>query len=94
IIDPGIGFGKTLEQNYTILARLSRLSMFGCPILLGLSRKSMIGKVLGADMDGRLIGTVSANVIGLAAGARVLRVHDVVEHVEAIKIFTTMEAVR
>ena len=54
----------------------------------------MIGKVLGADMDGRLIGTVSANVIGLAAGARVLRVHDVVEHVEAIKIFTAMEAVR
>ncbi|MCA8881241.1 MAG: dihydropteroate synthase [Rhodobacteraceae bacterium] len=94
LLDPGIGFGKTIAQNYTILAHLRRLSVFGRPILLGLSRKRMIGHVLDTDIDGRLIGTVAANVLGLAAGARVLRVHDVAEHHDAIRIFKANEAAK
>lgn len=94
ILDPGFGFGKTLEQNYAVLARLDRLAALGRPILLGLSRKRMIGHVLNAEVDARLIGTLTANILGLAHGARVLRVHDVGEHVDAVKIYGAMEAAR
>ncbi|MGL4309449.1 MAG: dihydropteroate synthase [Paracoccaceae bacterium] len=87
ILDPGIGFGKTLAQNYACLAGLDRLTVFGRPLLLGLSRKRMIGEVLNADIPARLTGTLAANVLGLVRGARILRVHDVPEHVEALKIF-------
>lgn len=92
LLDPGIGFAKTVPQNYQILAGLNRFHQFGRPILLGLSRKRMIGEVLQAEVDARLTGTLSANMLGLANGANVLRVHDVPEHVEAIKIFNATEA--
>lgn len=94
ILDPGIGFGKTLAQNYACLAHLRRLEAFGLPILLGLSRKRMIGHVVDAEVDSRLVGTLAANVLGLANGANILRVHDVSEHVVAIRIFNAMGAAK
>jgi dihydropteroate synthase len=94
VLDPGFGFGKTLEQNFAVLGQLERLTVFGRPILLGLSRKRMIGAALNTDVKDRLFGTLSANAIGLANGARVLRVHDVCPHADAIKIYNAMEATR
>jgi dihydropteroate synthase len=92
LIDPGIGFGKTFEQNLTAIRRLGALADYGLPVLLGLSRKRFIGQITGADTGNRLSGTLAANLAGLARGARVLRVHDVAPHVEAIKIHLAVEA--
>lgn len=94
ILDPGIGFAKTVDQNYDILANLDDLKKIGYPILLGLSRKRMIGDVLNAKMNERLTGTLAANVLGLRHNADILRVHDVAEHIQAVKIFQKMEAAR
>ena len=77
IIDPGIGFGKTLEQNLEIIRRLAELKPLGRPILLGTSRKSMIGLVLDLPVDRRLFGTAATIAIGIANGADIVRVHDV-----------------
>ncbi len=79
IIDPGIGFGKTLEQNLEIIRRLAELKVLGKPILLGTSRKSMIGLVLDLPADRRLEGTAATVAIGVAHGADIMRVHDVRE---------------
>ncbi len=86
ILDPGFGFGKTLEDNYAILATLDRLGALGLPVLAGVSRKSMITGVLGVSTDDALNGTTAANAIALARGAAILRVHDVREAVECVKI--------
>lgn len=86
IIDPGIGFGKRLEDNTKIIRDLYKLKIFGLPILLGLSRKSFIGKILNTEVDARLVGTIAASVISLTKGGNILRVHDVKETIEAIKI--------
>ena len=86
IIDPGFGFGKTLEQNYELLSNLSKYKKFGFPILAGISRKSMINKVLNTKPETALNGTTAANTIALMNGADILRVHDVMEAIEAIKI--------
>lgn len=91
LIDPGIGFGKTFEQNLTSIRRLAELKTHGLPILLGLSRKGFIGRITDAEVDKRLSGTLAANMAGLARGARVLRVHDVLPHVEALKIHQAVE---
>ncbi len=77
IVDPGIGFGKTWQENLVILRRLARLRELGRPILIGPSRKSFIGRVLGTDVEGRLEGTAAAVAIGIANGADLVRVHDV-----------------
>jgi dihydropteroate synthase len=77
IIDPGIGFGKSLEQNLEILRRLAELKQLGRPILLGTSRKSMIGLVLDLPVEKRLLGTAATVAIGIANGADIVRVHDV-----------------
>ena len=77
IIDPGIGFGKTLEQNLELVNRLAELKALGKPILLGTSRKSMIGMVLDLPADKRLEGNLAATAIGIANGADIVRVHDV-----------------
>lgn len=91
LLDPGIGFGKTPEQSLTCLNRLDELGdWFGLPVLLGLSRKRMIGHVLDVPVEKRLTGTLAANMIGLARGANVLRVHDVAEHVQAVRMFTAV----
>jgi dihydropteroate synthase len=86
IIDPGFGFGKTLEHNYRLLANLSAFGMLGLPVLVGVSRKSMISKTLGVSVDQTLNGTTALHVIALLNGARILRAHDVREAVEAVRI--------
>ncbi len=86
IIDPGFGFGKTLEHNYQLLADLDYFRMFELPVLVGFSRKSMISKVLGVPPAEALNGTTVLNTIALTKGADILRVHDVKEAREAIKI--------
>jgi dihydropteroate synthase len=77
IVDPGIGFGKTAEQNLMVLHDLARLRVLGRPILLGTSRKSMIGKILDLPVDERLEGTLATTALAVAAGADIIRVHDV-----------------
>mgnify|MGYP000592533631 CR=1 FL=1 len=79
IIDPGIGFGKTVEHNLFILKNLKELRVLGRPILIGVSRKSFIGKVLNLPLEERLPGSLAATCIGLVGGARVVRCHDVKE---------------
>lgn len=90
IIDPGFGFGKTLEQNYELLAKLEDFSIFGLPVLVGVSRKSMIYNLLGTNPQGALNGTTAANTIALMKGADILRVHDVRAAAEAVKIVTAL----
>ena len=84
IIDPGIGFGKTFEDNYAILEALPRFRELGYPVLVGLSRKSLIGRLYGDDSD-RLPATLALNAIAAYRGADIVRVHDVKEHVLAMK---------
>ncbi len=86
IIDPGFGFGKTVEHNYTLLSRLDEFVKTGYPVLAGLSRKSMINKVLGTRPAEALNGTTVLNTIALMKGAGILRVHDVAEAVQAVKL--------
>ncbi len=92
IIDPGFGFGKTLEHNYTILRNLETFKLLEMPILVGLSRKSMIYKPLQITPKKALNGTTILNSIALQKGASILRVHDVKEAVEAVKIFELYSA--
>lgn len=87
IIDPGFGFAKTCEQNYQLLKELSYLSVLDAPVLVGVSRKSMIYKLLETDPEHALNGTTAVNTLALMGGASILRVHDVKEAVEAVKIF-------
>ena len=86
IIDPGFGFSKTLDQNYELMAALRGFSVFELPLLVGISRKKMIANLLGTDPEGSLNGTTALNTFALQNGADILRVHDVREAVEAIKI--------
>lgn len=86
IIDPGFGFAKTLDQNFELLQNLEQFKVLGCPILLGLSRKSMIYKYLNILPEEALNGTSVLNAIALLKGASILRVHDVKEAVEAVKL--------
>jgi dihydropteroate synthase len=86
IIDPGVGFGKTVEQNLEIVRRLSELKSLGRPILLGTSRKSFIGHVLDLPVDQRLEGTAASIAIGIANGADIVRVHDVGRVVRVVRM--------
>jgi len=88
IIDPGFGFGKTLEHNYTLLKNLNDFKMFNHPVLIGVSRKSMIYKPLNIIPNEALNGTTVINTIALMKGAHILRVHDVKQAVEAVKLVT------
>ncbi|WP_315578116.1 dihydropteroate synthase [Hoylesella oralis] len=90
ILDPGFGFGKTLEQNYRLLRQIDRLQIFGLPVLVGISRKSMIYKLLGGDPATSLNGTSVLNAISLMKGAGILRVHDVKEAVESVNLYYKM----
>lgn len=90
ILDPGFGFGKTLEQNYRIMDGIERLHELGLPLLVGISRKSMISRVLQTDASDALNGTTVLNTIALLKGASILRVHDVRECVEAVRIVGSM----
>ena len=86
IIDPGFGFGKTVEQNYEVMNGLEQLQMLKLPLLVALSRKSMIYRLLETSQEEALTGTIALNTIALIKGADILRVHDVKEAVECIKI--------
>ncbi|WP_250674244.1 dihydropteroate synthase [Paraclostridium ghonii] len=86
VLDPGIGFGKTLEQNIEVMSRLSELKDLGYPILLGTSRKSMIGKILDLEAKDRVEGTIATTVLGIKSGVDIVRVHDVLENIRAIKV--------
>ena len=89
ILDPGFGFAKSIEQNYALLAGLKRVVDLGYPVLAGLSRKSMIYKVLGGTAEDALAGTIALNWEALSQGATILRVHDVAEAVQIAKIYDT-----
>jgi dihydropteroate synthase len=86
ILDPGFGFGKTIDHNFELLARLNDFRVFDLPILAGFSRKSMIYKLIETTPEGALNGTTVLNTIALLKGASILRVHDVKEAMETIKI--------
>lgn len=90
IIDPGFGFGKTLEHNYQLMAHLEEFHLFGLPLLVGVSRKSMIYKLLDAIPDEALNGTTVLHTLALQKGAHILRVHDVKQAVEAVRIVEKM----
>lgn len=92
IIDPGFGFGKNLDHNYELLNRLDSFKVFQLPVLAGLSRKSMIWKALETTPGEALNGTTAANTLALLGGADILRVHDVKEAVEVVKIFCEIKA--
>ncbi|MBV6273498.1 dihydropteroate synthase [Alcaligenaceae bacterium CGII-47] len=91
VLDPGFGFGKTLEHNYRLLHDLQALRVDDYPILLGVSRKSMIGKITGRATDQRLGGSVAAALAGVVRGAQIIRVHDVADTVDALKIWSIIE---
>lgn len=86
ILDPGIGFGKTSEQNVIVMARMGELNDLGCSILLGTSRKSFIGKILDLIPKERVEGTVATTVMGIMQGADIIRVHDIKENLRAAKV--------
>lgn len=93
IIDPGFGFGKTLKHNYDLLNRIDSFKVFQLPLLVGLSRKSMIHKLLEIDPDNSLPGTIVGNTMALLGGADILRVHDVKEAVHAVQLFKMLKEV-
>ena len=93
IIDPGFGFGKTLEHNYKLLKKLDNFSVFNLPVLAGLSRKSMICKTLKVNPDKALTGTIALNMIALEKGADIIRVHDVREAADTIRVFNKYQSV-
>lgn len=92
VVDPGIGFGKTVAQNFTLLARQRELLALGYPVLAGWSRKSSLGAVTGLDVEQRLQPSVAAALLAVERGARIVRVHDVRETVQALAVWRAMES--
>ena len=90
IVDPGIGFGKRVQDNLRIIRDLASLKTLHCPILVGLSRKSFIGEILDRPVENRLTGTVTANTLAVLGGADIIRVHDVADAVEMVKIIDSI----
>jgi dihydropteroate synthase len=90
IVDPGFGFAKTIEQNFTLLEHLDHLRLLEVPILAGLSRKSMIWRTLGITAEDALTGTIALNSVALTKGASLLRVHDVKEAVACCQLFSRL----
>jgi dihydropteroate synthase len=91
VLDPGIGFGKTAEQSITALARLHELKSFGLPLLVGASRKSFIASIVPSEPQQRLGGSISAHLLAARHGAKIIRAHDVVETVQALKVMAAIE---
>jgi len=90
ILDPGFGFGKTLEHNYQMLAQFPLFKKLDLPLLAGTSRKSMLGQLLNRDVDQRLAGSLTTAIVAVQQGASIIRVHDVAETVDAMKILTAV----
>ena len=93
IVDPGIGFGKTAQHNLTIIKEIARLKVLAAPILIGVSRKSFIGEILDKNVDERLMGSISASLFAASGGANIVRVHDVKEMAEAIRMHDAIQGV-
>jgi dihydropteroate synthase len=91
VLDPGFGFGKTVEHNLALLRRLAEIAALGYPLLAGLSRKSTIGILTGRDVDDRMAGSVAAALAATARGASIVRVHDVRETVDALKVWRAVQ---
>lgn len=91
VLDPGFGFGKTLEHNLALLARLDRFGDLGCPVLAGLSRKRMIGELTGREVDDRIAGSTAAALIAVQRGARILRVHDVAATRDMLQVWVAVD---
>ena len=91
ILDPGIGFGKTLEHNLALLAGVPALAALGRPVLIGVSRKGMFGTLLGRGVDERMPGSLAAGLAAVARGASVLRVHDVRDTSDALRVWSAVE---
>jgi len=92
VLDPGFGFGKTLEHNFSLLRALPSLVEQGYPVLAGISRKSMLGMITGRDVGQRLAGSLAAALIALQGGAAILRVHDVAETVDVLRVWQAVSA--
>ncbi|HZX52122.1 MAG TPA: dihydropteroate synthase [Pseudomonas sp.] len=92
ILDPGFGFAKTLEHNLSLFKHMEALHGLGRPLLVGVSRKSMIGKVLGHEVGGRLYGSLGLAALAITKGAHILRVHDVAETVDVVRMLAAVEA--
>jgi len=90
LLDPGFGFGKTLEHNYQLLNELERFHRFNMPVLVGMSRKSMIGNLTGQPVDKRLAGSLAVATIAALKGAQIIRVHDVEETADVVKVASYM----
>ncbi len=93
IVDPGFGFGKTLDHNLALLRAMDRIVALGYPVLVGLSRKSMIGAITGRPVESRLGGSVAAAMIAVQRGAHIVRVHDVAETVDALKVLDAVNGI-
>ncbi|MGL4615724.1 MAG: dihydropteroate synthase, partial [Shewanella sp.] len=94
LIDPGFGFGKTVEHNYELLAKLQHFQQFDLPMLIGLSRKSMIGELLGKPIGERLAGSLAGAMLAAQNGAQIIRVHDVAETVDVLKVLQATQVYR
>jgi dihydropteroate synthase len=92
VFDPGIGFGKTLEDNLQLLANLRRFTKLQRPLLLGVSRKSFIGKLLGATLNERLPASLACATLAVADGVQIIRAHDVAETVQAVRLAEALSA--
>lgn len=92
ILDPGFGFGKTVEENYRLMNEMEKLQVMELPVLVGISRKSMIYKLLGTDQSQALNGTTMLNTVSLMKGASILRVHDVKEAMECVKMYKALKS--
>jgi len=94
VLDPGIGFGKTAEQSITVIARLDAFASFGLPLLVGLSRKRFISAASPSRPDERLAGSIAGNLLAVQAGAAIVRVHDVAETVQALRVAAAIRDAR
>ena len=94
MLDPGVGFGKTLDQSTTVIARLGELREFGLPILMGLSRKRFISAISPSEPHQRIGGSIAGNLLSVMAGANIVRVHDVAETVQALQVMAAIQAKR
>ncbi len=94
IIDPGFGFSKTIEQNYVLMNKLEEFRIFELPLLIGISRKNMIRKILDCSVEESLSGTIALNMLALMKGANILRVHDVKEAVQTVQLYNQVKKAR
>lgn len=90
ILDPGLGFAKTIPQNFELLGRLDAITTLGCPVLIGLSRKKMVWQTIGTNPDGALNGTTALHMAALMGGASILRVHDVKPAIETVQLYNSL----